>query len=351
MTDAVQLNQTSSLIRLRGIVSGLDKENAYRAGQVQSGKHKGKEYRSIKFLLNTSPENRLKVEKFGMEQDYVYPFRKEDKKKKIKKDTKKLPFAKRFNIPEGYDLIGSRVALELDENEKAISKNMTDYDAVDEIWENLNDGDSVYIKGYITYNSYETDNGDLIEENILNIVDIYREKPIDFEDPKFEEMCVFEQEFVFVDSEVDEEQKAVFVNGYQISYGNKFNPIKFVVRMEEDKPELRKLAAGFTKTEFGDVITLAGQVLNRAETIEVEVEGDNEVEDLFGSGVETKGMTTDTVTTYTKELRGLKVLALQRAVYTDDDFVEDELMDEEDEFEDENGNELFGDISDDDLPF
>lgn len=344
MTDAVQLKETSSIIKLRGVVSGLDKEGAYKAGQVKNGKHEGKEYRSIKFLLNTSPENRLKVEKFGMEQDYVYPHRKEDKKKKIKKDTKKLPFAKRFNIPEGYDLIGSRIALELDDNEKTISKNMTDFDAVDEIWENLNDGDSVYIRGSIGYNSYENDNGDFFEENTFNIIDIYKEKPIDFDDPKFEEMCVFEQEFVFAESEVDEEAKAVFVDGYQVSYGNKFNPIKFVVRMDEEKPELRKLAAGFTKTEYGDVITLGGLVLNRAETIEVEVEGDDEIEDLFGSGVEAKGMTTNAVTTYTKELRGLKVTKIERAVYTQDDFEEDELVEED-------GEEVFGDIDDDDLPF
>lgn len=349
----INLEQTKSQFTIKGIVDGMTKENAYREDEIKNGKNKGKQYRSIKFQVQTSPENKLTVEMFGMELDYVYPYKKG--KGKEKGVSKKLEFSKRNNLPEGFTLIGVRAALEQNDNGKNINKNLVDFDAVEYIYDNLNDGDSVYITGELSFSTYVNSQDEEIKQTKYNIKNIYKEKPIDFTDEKFEEVCAFEQEIVFVDSSIDKEEGAVYVDAYTIQYGNKFTPANFVIRPDGNE-KIKDLANVFAKkVKYGDFVKVIGLALNKAETAVIEEEDAPDKDDIFGdaSGEKPAGSEKRAVTFYRTELRitAVEKGTFVKARYDEDDFVIEELVQEEEENDDSPfGNDAL-DISDDDLPF
>jgi single-stranded DNA-binding protein len=351
-----ELVQTKSNFTFKGIVDGLDKDNAWKEDTIGKGKSKGKAYRAIRFQLQTSPTNKLSVELFGMEQDYVYPYSKAEKK------SKKTEFSKRNNLPKGYHIIGINVGLEQNEAGKNIRKSLVDYDAAEYIWDNLENGDSVTVSGEVAFSTYENSEGTVIDQTKFIIKNIYREKdPINFNDEKFEEVIAFDQEIVFVESEFVKEEGAVYVSGYTIQYGNKFTPAKFVIRPEGNK-SIEKTANAFVKKmKGGDFVKVYGVALNKAETVEVDAsEVEDDEEDIFG-GVKPKGYEKNAITSYTQELRitGADGSTYVKSLYDlDTDFVIEELVEEEVDFGDDDDDSIdFGgdgkvlDISDDDLPF
>ena len=363
--EVKELVQTKSLFTFKGIVDGMDNENAWREDSIGKGKNKGKAYRAIRFLLQTSKFNKLSVELFGMEQDFVYPYNKAEKK------SMKVPFSKRDNLPKGYHLIGINVGLEQNESTgKNIRKSLADYDAAEYIWDNLNNGDSVTVSGEVVFSTYENSEGAIIDQTKYTIKNIYREKnPIDFDEVKevdgeevnvFEEVNAFEQEIVFVGSEFDKDEGAVYVTGYTIQYGNKFTPAKFVIRPEGNK-NIEKTANAFAKKmKPGDFVKVYGIALNKAETIEIDSsEVENDEEDIFGE--RPKGLGKSAITNYVNESRitGADGSTYEKGMYDlDTDFVIEELVEEEVDFgsdgEDEDidfGGDKQLDISDDDLPF
>lgn len=354
------LVQTKSLFTFKGIVDGMDKDNAWREDEIANGKNKGKAYRAIRFQVQTSKTNKLSVELFGMEQDYVYPYSKAEKK------SKKMEFSKRNNLPKGYHIIGINLGLEQNDAGKNIRKSLVDYDAAEYIWDNLNDGDSVTVSGEVAFSTYENSEGDIINQTKFVIKSIYHEKPIDFDavneegESTFEEVVAFEQELVFVGSEFDKDEGAVYVTGYTIQYGNKFQPAKFVIRPEGNK-NIEKTANAFAKKmKPGDFVKVYGVALNKAETIEIDSsEEESDDEDIFG-GEKPKGLGKTAVTSYTNELRitGADGKTYEKGLYDiDNDFVIEELVEEEVDFGEDDDSIDFGgdgkalDISDDDLPF
>ena len=74
------LEQTISTFRAVGIVTGVDRDNFYNTGIVENGKNQGKEYRSLRFGVRTSPNQTIYVQMFGMEPDNVYVYDNKEKK-------------------------------------------------------------------------------------------------------------------------------------------------------------------------------------------------------------------------------------------------------------------------------
>lgn len=365
-----KLTQTKSSFKFQGIVEGLSNENAYREGTIGQGRSEGKEYRSVAFRVKTSENNALRVELFGMEQDYVYPYKqgKKDAKtgKRSKGDSKKIAFEDRHDLPEGYHLIGVSVSLEKDSKGKAIRQNLVEYDAVDAIFNNLEDGDSVYVNGEIQFSMWDNDRtGETELQTKYIIKGIGRtKKPIDFQAEDFEELNSFDQEIVFTGADVDKASKSVIVSAYTIQYGDKFTPCTFYIRPEGDK-DIEKIAAVFSKKiKFGDFVKVVGLAFNKSEEVEVEVKAEKakaSKDDPFGDAVgkKAKGYDKTTITHYTQELQviGIEQGTFIKERYTEADFVVEELVDED---EDDGSDPFFAsseededneDISDDDLPF
>jgi single-stranded DNA-binding protein len=347
-----KLEQTKSYFSLKGIVSKVN--DNFKEDTIQNGKNAGKEYKSIRFFVQTSPQNKLQVELFGMELDYVYPFK---RGKKGEKGTvlRDFPFSKRHNLPQGYTLIGVNVELEKDEKGKLIRKSMIDFDAVEEIYNNLNDGESVHVTGEISFGTYVNSQGDEVDQTRYQIKSIKLINDIDFDAEGFVEENSFEQEIVFVGADVDKDAGCVYVTGHTIQYGGKFTTKQFVIRPNGNK-EIAKTAKVFSsnKMSFGDFVKVYGVCLNLS--VEEEIEDEVvEVELDFG-GVKPKGVGEKrAITTYITELQitGADGTTYKKEKYTEEDFVVDELVDKDsaNPWDDDEDEEDGTDISDDDLPF
>ncbi len=58
------LEQTKGKFKLVGKVVGINNENAYREGITKNGE--GSPFKSLAFFVQTSKENRVRVELFGI---------------------------------------------------------------------------------------------------------------------------------------------------------------------------------------------------------------------------------------------------------------------------------------------
>lgn len=384
------LVQTKAKFKVIGVVSRIDKDGAYREDVGRQGtKNEGKTYRSLRFGVKTSDTNEITVQMFGFEPEEVNLWNSEDAKKakeqKKKYKGEKVDFQDWLENQDkyredGYAILESRVGLTKDSKGKTESRGLPRYVAIEEIYNNLDNGDSVVVEGSISYSSYENRDGKTVQQKNFNIEKIFKIKDVDFESDKFEEVTYFEQEFVFVDAMAERKEKKIYITGRHINYNKTFNDIELVVDYSDgdggNDPDMVKLADSFVKRfKFGDVLEVHGDLLNRAVLQEVEDDESTEEEDLINSlGGKSKPKHAQgyALTQYISEMQIHGVDAWDKKVYKEDDFKVEELLDKNEESSEDNNklqDELGGkpkksksenpfdldddgiDISDDDLPF
>lgn len=261
------LEQTEGSFKLRGLVKRIDNDKAYNVGKVKSGKNQGKNYRSIRFGIQTSPTNELPVELFGMETDTVYVWNAD------KKEGQKEKWGSQYNLGESETLLGQvvRVGLTTDSDGKFQSHNLTAYDSVDEIFNNLENGDSVAVTGHIEFSEYTKDDGTVVPQTKFIIDNISRTKePVDFEAEGFVEVNDFTQQVVILDKDLDRKKKELNLFVRTIGYQNRFSDGTFVV--DGNTEEGAKLGSAFSKLKFGTFLEVFGKMENRVVLTEVEVE-------------------------------------------------------------------------------
>lgn len=315
-----KLEQTKGNFKLSGIIAGITKENSYVEGETKDGKP----YKTVKFSIKTSPTNIINVELYGAEQDFVYPYSSTEKK------SMKIPFKDRHDeLEDTYHIIGVNVTTEGSEKETYV-----DYDAVEPIHQGFNDGDSVFVTGELKPNSFISNSGELISNYKYSIKSItFKEKAVDFEDPKFQETASFEQDIVITDTSLDKSTDKVIVNGYAIGYADSFKQVQYVIHYDKNE----KLGNNFLKLKFGDYIKVLGICINAPTNQQVE-------EDEWGSEVPTgyktggKFVSELRITAVAKDKDGTSIYKKRR--YKEEDFIQ------EDDNESSETN-----IEDDDLPF
>jgi hypothetical protein len=376
-----ELQQTKSSFKFIGKVTRIDKDGAFKSDIATKGKKKGETYHSLRFGVKTSENNEMTVQMYDFEPEEVFLWN-SDKAKKAKEQKKsykgdRVPFDEWMERQEelreeGYAVLQTRVGLSYGEDGKLQSKGLPGFVASEEIYENLNNGDSVVVEGDIRFSEYEGRDGKLKPQTTFTIKKIHKLKDIDFESEKFEEVTYFEQEMVFVDATLEKSEKKVYVTGRTIDYSKKFFDAQFVINYSngedgEDK-DMKKLADAFLKKiKFGDLLKVYGDAVNRV--IVEEVEEEEEEEDyasILGGKKKPQHAQGYTSRTYISEMQIQGVEAWDKKVYTEDDFVKDELLDGED---DSLHNELGGkkntkkdnpfasdddgldDMDEDDLPF
>jgi len=242
-----ELQQCKNYFSIAGIVKGLEnpsKNQGFEIGTIKNGLSKGKQYKSIKFKVQTSPENTIPVECFGMELDNAYFYSKTLKK------TIKAPWDKRNSLSkEGYLLI------------------KPSFDLVQELHDELRDGESVTITGEIDYQEYKVN--DEVKKNTKFIIKSVKKATheIDFEHPEFKEKNKFNQDLVVDDISVDGD--SIFINGLIIDFKKEIKTACF----EVDTKKVHKL---FTKKvmslKFGDFMRVNG-IINY-KVIQEEVDGE-----------------------------------------------------------------------------
>lgn len=260
-----ELNQTTSTVQLRGVITGTKSNRFYKSG---TGKNGGA-WNAIEMGVKIAENETVYVKLNGFPRPEVFYYKKGEGK--AKGDTQKVAWKNRHKSPgEGYRLIGVNISTGKDENGKNINKSFTEYDAVEWIHENIHDGDSVLIRGSLEFSSYTDKNGQIRRKvDIVPNQISYTNEPIDLDDPDCKTMAEFENVIVFssIDKEEDENGKATgrfVLSGYSIGY-NTVEPVSFII----DAEHVKVANAIKKKMRPGNAIKTYGRVVikNNIETV------------------------------------------------------------------------------------
>lgn len=372
--EKTKLKETKGVFKVIGKVARIDRDGAFREDVLNKpdNRNHGRLYRSLRFGVKTSPTNEIIVQAFDYEPQEVFLWNSKKREADPNYKGDRIPFEtwkeQQDELREqGYVVLQSRIGLDYDEKGKLKTKGLPRFVALKEIYENINNGDSVVVEGTIRYSKYKNRNDEIVEQKNYMIERVFRIKDIDFEDDNFEEVSYFEQEMVFVDADLDKEEKKAYVTGRIIDFNGNFEDTQFVINFAnengETDPAMLKLAQAFTKKmEFGDVINVFGDAINRVVVEEVEDEEEDDLLAELGGRSKPKHAQNYVSRTYITEMSINGVDAWKKGVYTEDDFEKDSLIDGDDGLGDLGGKKKPNtknpfetdedvDIDEDSLPF
>lgn len=198
--------QTKSTFKIRGVVFGTKGKNFY----TDDGKK-----RSVSFGVNINENKPIYCRLQGFTKDKVYYSN--------KSETIAVNWANRMKAPKaGFDIIGIRVGLEVDDNGKNVIKNMTEYDAAQYLSQELHDGASVVVIGDIE--TYVANDGTTKRNYVPKQIYLESEE-IDFNNSDFKEKAIFYQTLIYTDMEKETDENGnttgrVLMHGYDVNYGN-----------------------------------------------------------------------------------------------------------------------------------
>lgn len=312
------LRETKGSFKLKGKLVGLGSEFAFRTGESGT-----EQYRSVKIGVKTSKDNTVNVTLFGMtggEITVIQSTTKEQRAAGKTGDKKKLPFSERRNVPKGYFPVGNFAKIKTSVGQTA-PDNVHNYDAVNVIQNEFSDDETVYISGNIRYNTYTNKDGNTVKQRELIIGSIFKEKDIDFDDAKFEELCSFNQDIIVKEVETDDDAKKTLLYAFTVDYSGKYEETEFVI----DDTNTRFLANIKKRFKFGDTAKVVGVVLNKP-IIDDTV--DEEEEDEFG-GYVPKGQSKQNIKGWISEFRitGVVPNSYNEKVYSESDFISDDPFD------------------------
>lgn len=239
-----ELPQTKGTFQVRGIVNGVEKDSFYVEKQTRTGK----EFRMINFGVEYDDKKTIFPTLNGMPRDKVY-FSKKDKDTG-NTDTKAIAWKDRIKkAPEGYRMIGVLAGLQKikDENGKVRNDNktLTEYDACEYISENLQDGDSVFVKGNLEFGSYTNKDGEVSRTTKFVPTQISLcQKDVDFNAEDYAPAHDFTQTIVFVGIDQERENDKPtgrFVVDAKIVNYNSIESAEFII---EDAKLAKQMRSG-----------------------------------------------------------------------------------------------------------
>jgi hypothetical protein len=379
MAEQSKLVQTKNAFKVVGRVSRIDRDGAFKEDIMNKvgNKHHGDTYRSLRFGVKTSDSNEITVQMFDYEPEQIFAWNSDKKKADSSYKGDWIPFGQWEANPEmyreqGYAILQTRVGFEYGEDGKLVTHGVPSYVASQQIFENLSNGDAVVVEGEIRYSKFKNRNNEEVEQKTYTIKKCFKLKNVDFEAEDFEEVTYFEQEMVFVGADIDKKEGKVYVTGRMIDFTKKFHDSQFIVQFKDAEGKtdagMVKLAEAFAKRfKFGDVVKVFGDTINRVIIEENEEEAPVEEEkDLFaefGGKKKPKHAQQQKFTqrSYVQEMQIYGIEGYTAGVYEEDDFVEQNLMENKDDFASEFGGKSkkknpfdlgeADDINEEDLPF
>ena len=228
-----ELPQTKGTFQVRGIVSGVEKDNFYTEKKTKTGK----DFRMVNFGVEYEEKKTIYPSLNGMPRDKVY-FSKKDEDGKT--DVKAVAWKDRIkNAPEGYRMIGVLTGLKNDNHYR------TEYDACEYINENLNDGDSVFVKGNLEFGSYTNKDGEVSRTTKFVPTQVSLcQKDIDFDAEDYAPAHDFTQTIVFVGIDQERENDKPtgrFVVDAKIVNYNSIESAEFII---EDAKLAKQMRSG-----------------------------------------------------------------------------------------------------------
>lgn len=376
------LEQTRGQFRAIGKVVGVERDNYFSSGIIEKGKMADKEYRSLRFGIKTSPSQTIYVQMFGIEPEVVYVWNNTDKKME-KHDYDKFLSCVDEWASEGNVTFDSAVNLE-STDKKAPKAHMPKYDNIDLIYNQLENGMSVYVSGNISRKEYKEE-----VQTSYDLTNISLADDIDFEDKKFREYASFTEDFVLIDTEYIKDEERLILHGKVIDYAENAYDVQYDVShartlngeplsldglseeevkknqeyVDEQVEMKERMIRAFKKLKFGTLLKCDGKIINKVVVQEVEEPDENPLL------AELRGNSKKQITDYTKTLSITGTKELTPDKYSDDDFlkaieknelVKEKVSDKKDsglgDLAGKNEDDPFGsssqvDISDDDLPF
>jgi len=330
-----KLEQTKGKIKLVGKVVGIsDKEKSLREGFTKDDK----KFQSISFYVQTSTNNRIRVEMFGMERDNVKAYSRKAK------ESKDVPWSKRHDNHGDYKVMGVNLKLEEDKDGKLQRKVLVEYDAVDYILNNLNEEDVIQLDGEIDFQQYENDEGEVKRSTKFIIKSVTKKDiELDFDDEDFKEEAIFEQEIVVLETEKLSDENKVLVNAKVVKYNGDTADADFIV----DETTHPKLANNITKRfSLGDFIKVYGRIASIA--VEDDAEEVVEDEDDWGGDDDIK----ESFKYITNFVRELRITSVDSTTYEKNKYNENDLFSsDEDGFNGNIDEDDFDEEDEEDLPF
>ena len=244
------LIETKGQYQVRGIVSGTKKDNFFKQITTKNDK----QMRMINFGVEFKPDAKVYIGLNGMEQEYVYFSKQEkDENGKTKTEVEKVPWKDRFTFKkEDFRLIGVNIGVEkiTDDKGKEVNnkKVLHQYDACKELDDNLVDEVSVFVKGNITYSTYEGKHQTRFEPNQISLC-----KPVDFESEEFSPMANFQQRIIFMEIKPNEDKTKYIVDAKIVTY-NTIEDAEFIIVDTKLANLFRKNLKPYTSIEvWGDI--------------------------------------------------------------------------------------------------
>ncbi|WP_010500013.1 hypothetical protein [Paenibacillus elgii] len=330
----------------KGIVTGLDRDNAFTEGQKE-GKNP---WKKVQFGAKVSETQFVYVELMGAQtKDAKFVYRDPSTKKVDNSNFYFVPWKERYKHEpkENYEMSNTvTVGLERGEDGKKAKDNkvLTAYDAVDYIKKFLKNGESIYVRGQLQITEY---NGRPQEKYVIQKIYVTSD-PVNFKVDNFEPEASFNQEIVYLDTSEDSMTGKTFINTniiYKRDGNITYVPYSFIVDAAKYKSDntkeqqIKKMIQSFNNLPYGSTIRVTGNI-NIGTVMEAQ-------EDDFG-GFSAKGQeqyVKDTVKEL--EITSGSSETLVRGRYTYDDFYN---------LDNSNSNQFIEDsasidISDDELPF
>src|SRR5690606_27960973 len=161
MSDKKKLKETKGKFKVIGKVSRIDRDGAFKEDTMNKPdtKNHGRLYRSLRFGVKTSPTNEITVGTFDYEPEEVFLWNSDKKKEDEKYKGDRGPYGKWLEQQDelreqGYAVLQSRIGLTYGDDGKLETKGVPRYVASKEIYNSLDNGDSVVVEGTIRYSKY-----------------------------------------------------------------------------------------------------------------------------------------------------------------------------------------------------
>lgn len=252
--------QTRGSFQLKGVVTGTSKDSCYKETTTKTQKP----WRTLNFGLKTEKDSTLYLTLSDGEKEKVYFSKSETVDGKKKTDVQEVAWKDRFKFnKEGYRLIGVNVGVAKikdakgnDVNDKKI---LTGYDATKEIYDNLKDDESVFVKGNIEYSHFEGKNGATRATKFIPS-QVSLCKSVDFDEEGFVPTSEFTQIIVFTGIKQDEEDKSRFVLSAKIVNFNSVEDAEFYITQKDLATTFKKNLKPYTALKVWGNIHVAKDV-------------------------------------------------------------------------------------------
>lgn len=271
MARKFDLPQTKGNFKLSGNVVGTQRKNAFTSGLTS----RGFEYNSMELPVQFDKHNQVYIKLFGMPREFVYVSQKNDEGKHEK--TIKIPWQDRNKpLKENQSMMGVKLGVTQVERNGDVAneiKTVAEYDAINEIKQNIEDGQGIFVRGSLEFQSYINKDGNA--SKTINLVPVQfskttKFKSIDFEKEDFKPMSVFEQTIVVTEAYEDNGRK--YVSGYVIGY-NTIESVDFEIKCHSGEKATQSLYNNLKKLKPFTAIRLFGEITNE-QVIETVVEDD-----------------------------------------------------------------------------